>query len=160
MISDTSSGVILNSQQQNFATNSIFNDQSTILDTGVTQVHHLAPASINENIQLSQPQLIDSSQGIPSNPTILSVSQPQVLSVGQPQFIGTSQPQITGFSSDSRESNEFFNQNSGSQNGGQPFFLSQSFGQSQQQGVLDVSHPQVLSVSQPQVLSVSQPQVQ
>ncbi|XP_047741329.1 mucin-4 isoform X2 [Hyalella azteca] len=61
-------------------------------------VHKLEPSFVNKNVQLSQPQLIHSSQGTPNPPQVVSLSQPQVLSVGQPQFLGASQPQIVGFS--------------------------------------------------------------
>ena len=173
LISDSNAGIVLNSRQPRIE-NVISNvAQSAIIDHGETQVQHLSPTSINEEVQLSQPQLIDSSQGIPNSPTVFSISDPEVIGVGQPRFVSSSQPQIIGFSGNSGVQQDFFNSNSqssilpgilahesGLQNVGLSDFSGQSFGRSDSPGVVGLSQPQVLSVSQPQVLSVSQPQIQ
>jgi hypothetical protein len=124
-------------------------------------VHKLEPSFVNKNVQLSQPQLIHSSQGTPNPSQLVSLSQPQVLSVGQPQFLGASQPQIVGFSGGdsqgffSGESNGLSNlpeiqqlQNFAGSGLSQHTFQEQSSGHLQSQGSVSLSQTQVVSKSQ------------
>ena len=137
LISDDTSGAVVDSfprqQKQYSAPQPQVTTLSQSSGSSSLQVHKLEPAQVSENVQFSQPQLIDSSQGNPDAPTFLSLSEPQFVGASQPQFIGTSQPQIIGSSQNqySGGSQQQFVGGSLQQFGGD--FQQQSIGNFQQQ---------------------------
>ena len=112
---------------------------------GAFNVQQLRPTVINQDIKISSPHFVHSSQGTPSAPKVVSLSSPQFLSVSRPRFVQNSNAQIVGVSAHQVRQSKKINTN-GSR--------VQSFKPTHFHGTVDFSN-----VNQPQILSASQPEI-